>query len=212
MIRFTMRSRLWPIAGLALAGAQGGHLLAYQLQFGPAAQQVQSSGAHGYFPLIAKTTLGAVALTLLGALLLIGAARVVALGHRARIVKGPSFIDLVAALFTLQLALFGAQEVIEHLVAGLPPDSASHLLLWGMVGQLPVALIGASALRWLGTRVEAALVQLGSVTAAATPALLTVPYAIHSVAAPERAVVASHSARARIVKRGPPTSSNTASF
>ena len=207
-----MRSRLWPIAGLALAGAQGGHLLAYQLQFGTAAQQVESSGVHAYFPLIAKTSLGAAALVLIGALLLIGLARVVALGHRARILSGPSFINLLAALFTLQLALFAGQEVTEHLIAGLPPDSASHLLLWGMAGQLPVAVIGASALRWLGTRVEAALVELGSVTPVAVPVLLTVPVAVHHAPVAERALASSHAARAGVVKRGPPTSSSTASL
>ena len=99
-----------------------------------------------------------------------------------------------------------AQEMIEAAVAGLPAASASHLLLWGMLGQLPVAILGAAALRWLGTRVESAFAELGSIVPASAPLLLSSPVAVH-VFAPERAVALRHSARSSIVKRGPPSSS-----
>src|SRR5256885_215030 len=66
---------------------------------------------------------------------------------------GPSFVSVLATLFTLQLAWFMAQEVAEAVAAGLPLPGAENLLLWGMLGQLPVALAGATILVWLGRRV-----------------------------------------------------------
>jgi hypothetical protein len=71
-----MRNRIVAVLGVAIAGSQAGHLLAYQLRFGAAAQQVQSSGAHAYFPLLARTSLGIMAAVLLASLFLIGLARV----------------------------------------------------------------------------------------------------------------------------------------
>ena len=56
------RKKALAIVGLGALGSQAGHLLAYQLRFGAAAQQVQSSGAHSYFPLLAKTALGVAAI------------------------------------------------------------------------------------------------------------------------------------------------------
>jgi hypothetical protein len=60
-----MRKRILTVLGVAIAGSQAGHLLAYQLRFGATAQQVQSSGAHAYFPLLARTSLGIAAIVLL---------------------------------------------------------------------------------------------------------------------------------------------------
>ncbi|HXJ47835.1 MAG TPA: hypothetical protein VNF91_01585, partial [Candidatus Acidoferrum sp.] len=63
--------------------SQLGHLLVYQLRFGLGSQAVQSSGAHSYFPVFAKTSLGLVAGALLASLLVVGAARIAA-GVRGR--------------------------------------------------------------------------------------------------------------------------------
>ena len=52
------------VAAVGILGSQAGHLLTYQLLFGSAAQHLQSSGQHAYFPLLAKTALGAVAAVL----------------------------------------------------------------------------------------------------------------------------------------------------
>ena len=98
MIRLTMRSRFLAVAGVALAGAQAGHLLAYQLRFGPAAQQVQSTGAHAYFPVFVKSSLGAAALAVILGLLIVGVARAVSRAQRARKLTGPSFFNLLAVL------------------------------------------------------------------------------------------------------------------
>ena len=147
------------LLGLGLIGSQAGHLLAYELTFGHAAQQVQSAGAHSYFPTAAKTGFGLAALALLAVLLVIGAGRV-ATGRRIVPDSAPSLTRLVAALFTIQLACFAAQETIEALAGGGPAIPAPALLLVGTAGQLPVALVGALGLRWLGARLRPALAAL----------------------------------------------------
>ncbi len=207
MIQIAMPKRGLVVAGLAVAGAQAGHLLAYQLRFGADAFQVQSSGVHAYFPALLKTSLGAAALMLICALLIVSAASLLSQGRGLRRTSGPSFISLLAALFTAQLAWYIGQEVAETLVAGVVPDSASTLVLWGMVGQLPVALAGAAALRWLWTRVEEAASELASVARAALPVPAPAPVAVLAIHDSERAVLLAHAARATAVKRGPPFSS-----
>jgi hypothetical protein len=206
IIRKAMAKRAVAIAALAIAGAQAGHLLAYQLRFGANAFQVQSSGVHAYFPALVKTSLGALALTVMGALLLVAASRVVARGVAPRRISGPTFISLLATLFTIQLAWFIAQEVTESLAAGARIDSASNLLLWGMVGQLPVAVVGAAALRWLWTRVEAAASELASVTRVSLPAPVPAPLALLLVRDSDHALLLAHASRSTLAKRGPPSS------
>jgi hypothetical protein len=207
-----MARRAVAVAALAVAGAQAGHLLAYQLRFGPSTFQVLSSGVHTYFPALVKTSLGALALTVIGALLLVGASRLVGRGMTPLRVSGPTFMSLLATLFTIQLVWFLVQEVTESLVAGVPPDSASNLLLWGMVGQLPVALAGAAALRWFWTRVEAAASELASITHVSLPVPVPAPLAVLLVRDSERALLLAHAARSRAVKRGPPALSSTRAF
>ena len=140
--------------------AQGGHLLAYQLEFGAAAQTAQSQGAHAYFPLLAKSSLGVVATAVVVSLLLIGIARF--LPGRPVVItgNGPSFITLLSVLFTTQLFCFVAQETIESLAAGAAVPSVLNLVLVGSAGQLPIALVAALALKWLAVRVDAALLTL----------------------------------------------------
>lgn len=141
---------------MAALASQAGHLVAYQLRFGSAAQSVQSSGAHGYFPALVKSGIGIAALALIAALLVVGAARVSS-GRRLEIESAPSYLRLLAGLFTLQLALYSAQETVEAQIGGSSFSSASDLLLWGALGQLPVAAAAAVALRWLLARLRPAL-------------------------------------------------------
>jgi hypothetical protein len=202
-----MGRRALIVLGLAAAGAQAGHLLAYQARFGAAAQSIQSSGAHAYFPTAVKTSLGAVALVLMAALLLIGLARLVAAGVVTRGAAGPSYLSLLAVLFTAQLFLYSAQEVTEALIAGAPADSAPNLLLWGTLGQVPVAVIAATALRWLWTRVGAAAGELLSIARIQPPPMSPAPVAIRLFAGDDRALWLSHAAHSPCVKRGPPASS-----
>ena len=41
------------------------------------------------------------------------------------------------------------QETAEALLGGAHPSTAPTLILWGAVGQLPVAVVATVALRWL---------------------------------------------------------------
>lgn len=145
--------------GVGFAGAQAGHLLAYQLRFGTAAQQIQAGGAHAYFPAVAKTGLGAVSLVLLVTLLIVGAARF-ASGHRLEPASAPPYVRLLAVVYTVQLACFGVQETMEALAGGGHPISAPLLILWGTAGQLPVALVATLGLRWLSPRFSPAVARL----------------------------------------------------
>jgi hypothetical protein len=194
------------VVGLGLLGSQAGHLLAYQLRFGAAAQHVQSAGAHSYFPLLAKTALGIVAVGLLGALLVVGLARILG-GRRIETASRPSYIGLLARLFTIQLALFGIQEVVEATVAGATAASAADLLLWGTLGQLPIAALAALALGWLSARVESAVGAIReAVGATATFVPLRAPLAVAANAAAGCALLMSRMVGSSLAKRGPPSS------
>jgi hypothetical protein len=181
---------------MAVAGSQAGHLLAYELRFGTAAQQLQSTGAHAYFPTLARTLLGAVALALIASLFLVGFARL-ATGQRIDRQSTPSLLRLMAAMYTLQLALFVVQETVEG-------SSVGDLLLWGLLGQLPAALLGAVALRWLLATLGPAL---ASIAMGYEPAIklyaATVPVAWPTPAA---IVVLDDPAAGPITRRGPPPS------
>lgn len=183
--------------------SQLGHLLVYQLRFGLAAHAVQSSGAHSYFPVFAKTSLGLVAGALLASLLVIGAARIAAGGRgRSSAAGGPSYVSLLGALFTVQLVFFALQETAEAIAAGTAPATAPQLLLIGSVGQLPVAVLAALALKWLLVRFDSAVDEL---RASLRPVRMP-------VAPPEVAIslfthidlVLKSVAGASLAKRGPP--------
>src|SRR5260370_12938323 len=99
------RRNVFAVLGLGLLGSQAGHLLAYQVRFGAAAHQVQSSGAHAYFPLVAKTALGAAAAALIGALLLVGLAHILS-GRRITTASLPSSVSLLPGVFRIPLTAF----------------------------------------------------------------------------------------------------------
>src|SRR5260370_17967018 len=101
----TGRRMVLAVLGLGLLGSQAGHLLAYQIRFGASAQQIQSTGAHAYFPLVAKTALGAAAAALIGALLVVGLARILG-GRRIRSTTEPSYVSVLAFLFTIPPSAF----------------------------------------------------------------------------------------------------------
>ena len=166
--------RALAVLGIGIAGAQAGHLLAYELRFGVAAPALQSTGAHAYFPALAKTGVGLAALALLSSLLVVAAARIVA-GRRVQPGTSPSFVRQLAVLYTIQLACFAGQETAEALLGGTHASSAPLLILWGTAGQLPVAVAAALALRWLDLRLEPALAVL---RLGAAPAGRCVPVAI----------------------------------
>ena len=187
-------------AGVGVLGSQAGHLLAYELRFGGAAEQLQSTGVHAYFPAVAKTGLGLSSLALVAGLLVVGMARVVA----RRPIDGapaPSFVRLLAAIYTLQLALFAVQETAEAMLGGAPTGSAPLLLMWGAVGQLPVAVAASLAVRRLWVQVRPALAVLRIAPAYRR---LVQTFAFRSWP-PARGLVLSAQAFIHSYRRGPPS-------
>jgi hypothetical protein len=200
------RRQVLAVVGIGILGSQAGHLLAFQLIFGSAAQHLQSTGSHAYFPLVAKTALGAIAAAVLLGMFVIGLSRV--LSGRSGVARrsGLPFVQLVAALFTIQLACFITQEVVESMVSGTGSASAPSLLLWGTLGQLPIAAVAAIGLRWLWTRFEAAVEDLRAVlTAVRTPWIPAIVTA-QAWPAPNSALLRSQLVRSSPRRRGPPTS------
>ena len=201
-----MNKRTAATLGFALAGSQAGHLLSYQLHFGAAAQQVQSSGAHAYFPLLARTSLGIAATILLASLFLIGLARVLTRRSSVRAASTTTLMGLVAALFTIQLVCFAGQEIGEALIAQAPLASPADLLLWGALGQLPTAVLGAIVLGLILTRFEAAVDGIRSVIALRSPSPVPIALAIPVWTQTYGIFLLLGVAGASLRKRGPPPS------
>ena len=160
-----MKLRVIALIGMAAAAAQAGHLVTYELKFGVAAQSLQSSGVHAYFPILARTGLGIASAALIAGLIVVGMARV-ATGRRVVTEPAPPYLHLLARLFTLQLAIYSAQETVEALFGRTMFISASELLLWGAIGQLPVAAAAALALRWLFVRLRPAVAVIARIVRA----------------------------------------------
>jgi hypothetical protein len=193
------------VLGVGLLGSQAGHLLAYQLRFGAGAQQLQSSGAHAYFPSTVRAAVGMAAALVLAALFVIGLARVLG-GRPVQPGSAPAYLRLVAVLYSIQLASFAAQEVGEAVVAGLPVDSATHLLLWGTLGQLPVALVVAAGLRWLLARFDDAVTRIRFVPSSVRRNIAPVAIAISAWRRLDADLLLEPMAGASLAKRGPPSS------
>lgn len=66
-------------------------------------------------------------------------------------------LDAAAFLFVLQFAVFLAQETAEAAWAGFSRPGLADLMLWGSVGQVPVAIVAGAALSWLSMHFEAAV-------------------------------------------------------
>ncbi len=90
------------------------------------------------------------------------------------------------------------------MAAGTAIATAPHLLLMGTVGQLPVALVAALALKWLLVRFESALAELH-----VAPPSVRMPMAAAAVAIPAWShfdLALRPIAGASLAKRGPPSS------
>lgn len=193
------------VLGFGLIGSQAGHLLAYQVRFGAAAQQLQTSGAHTYFPGLVRTTLGVAAALILAGMFTIGLARILS-GRPIRTSSAPDYLRLVAVLYTVQLAWFAGQEVGESLIAGTRVDSVANFLLWGTLGQLPVAVVAAAGLRWLMTRLGSAIDEI-HIALAGTPWRVSWLGVGHSFWRHlNRDLILLSPAGASLAKRGPPSS------
>jgi hypothetical protein len=74
--------------------------------------------------------------------------------------SAPPFVPMLAAMYTIQLLCFTVQETAEALAGGGRATPLVDLLLLGALGQLPVALVTALAVRWLLARVRPAIATL----------------------------------------------------
>lgn len=136
--------------GFALPLEQLGHALASVLNRGSV---LEPGAAHSY---LAGTVEAAATITG-GALL--AALIPVALARRAhgRMPRGSAwpFLLLLLGLASIQLELFLAQELAEG-------GRSLDIVVRGLEGQLPVALVGALVLHWLSARVGPALAALSA--------------------------------------------------
>ncbi|HXJ48884.1 MAG TPA: hypothetical protein VNF91_06925, partial [Candidatus Acidoferrum sp.] len=115
---------------------------------------------------------------------------------------GPSYMSLLGALFTVQLVFFALQETAEAIAAGTALATAPQLLLIGSVGQLPVALLAALALKWLLVRFDSAVAEL---RVALRPVRMPVaPPAVVISLVTHIDLVLKSAAGASLAKRGPP--------
>lgn len=197
--------RTWLAVAVGVLGSQAGHLVAYQVQFGAAAQQLQSSGAHAYFTGVVRTSLGVAATIALGGMFVIGLARILA-GRPVRHGAEPHYLQLVAVLYTVQLAVFASQEVGESLLAGVAVASPAHLLLWGTLGQLPVAVIAAAGLHWLLIRLDSAIAEIRISLAAAPRQLAWAAIVVALWGHATKKLILRSVVGAALAKRGPPSS------
>lgn len=194
------------LLGFGVVLSQLGHLLVYQLQFGSAAQTIQSTGAHAYFPAMVKTSAGLAAAVLLTSLLVIGASKILARGSLAAAASSPSFVRLLALLFTVQMVCFALQETLESLAANMAVASAPHILLLGAVGQLPVAILGALALKWLLLRFESAVTAIRIALSSVLTSTPPVTVAVSPLCQLDHDLVLNPAAGPSLAKRGPPFS------
>jgi hypothetical protein len=146
-------------AVLSVPLSQLGHLVAYLLRYGPSAWSQQTVGVHAYFPSVAKTSATALGVVALGALAVVGVARLVE-GVRSPGGRRPSrapLLTLLAVLLPLQLAIFTTQETTEAVLAGHLHGFGDVPLLWGLAGQAPVACLAALFLAWASIAIDEAI-------------------------------------------------------
>lgn len=140
--------RVLLVGALAIPSAELGHVVAYGFR-------VPSTGAHQYLPAEVHLAGALLAAGLLAALAVITLARLLA-GSPARS-RPWSFALLFCGLLAAQASMFLVQEGLESgSLPGLTTIAAA------LLGQQPVALLGALGLRWLSARLGPALEALAA--------------------------------------------------
>ena len=203
-----IRARALQLSAVAIAGSQAGHLVSYQARFGGAALPLERAGVHAYLLPTLTWLGGAIGAAALAGLLLIAWARLAAgrrLGMRRS--AGSRALDLLPVLFVAQLAIYAGQETAEALAAGTAQPAVVELLLWGALGQLPVACVAAVALAWISTRLEGALEAVDVRLARLLPDLVAPPSLLPASRADRPGRALAWCAPAALVKRGPPARS-----
>jgi hypothetical protein len=156
---------LFLAAILGLLLSQPGHALTYLLRYGVHGLALQTQGVHGYFPTVMKLSWVLIGLLAVVGLLILSAGRL-ALGHalaRQRLAGvGPGRLFLVLAV--VQLNFYFAQEALEAGAVGRSLDLQGYfgILGWGLLGQLPLAILAAFSLSWLSSPLQTAIAVLRS--------------------------------------------------
>jgi hypothetical protein len=194
---------------VVLAASQAGHLLALELKQGPRGLGAPGAGTHAYVPALTSLAMGAAGALVLVGLLVVAWAGVAAAGYRqaAERPRRLPLVDLAAALFVAQLAIFLLQETVEMAIAGQALPSVGDLLLWGCLGQLPAALAAALALSRLGARLDAAVVVLAAW--AGRPLVVTAVAPAACLRSSARPAVRPAPVAGSVCQRGPPARSSS---
>lgn len=142
---------------LGLVLSQPGHVLAYVAHYGLPGFMRSFGGIHAYLPVLLQLTTGGLGLALLLGLLVLGVGRLAlgrALGRRAE--PGLSLLHLFLVAGAVQVDVYVIQETVEAMLGGSLLDGrvVVSMLLWGVAGQLPLALLAAFAVRWLWVRLR----------------------------------------------------------
>jgi hypothetical protein len=168
MDRQDPRTRARYLFAAALLGAllsQPGHLVGYLGHYGWRGLAIEGQGVHGYFPSLLSTSIALLGGIALAALLGVAAARLVigrALGRRRA--RGVPFTQLLLVLLLIQLNLYAVQEMLELEAVGraLTPAGLAGIAAWGLVGQVPPAILAAVALALLSSPLLAVFAALRS--------------------------------------------------
>jgi hypothetical protein len=191
-----------------LAASQAGHLLAWQLRHGPAALTALRAGVHGYVPAITTIAFGLAGTAVLAALWMVALARILRFetvhGRGPRRLRRTPALDMAAFFFTLQLAIYVVQETAEAAWVGYPRPSFADVLLWGSVGQLPIALVAGVALSWLSVRLEVAVAELRTGIRALPLSSLPALPVVRLWAPPDRVMLPIEVLGGAFTVRGPP--------
>jgi hypothetical protein len=194
---------------LGLLLSQPGHAVAYFLQYGPRSLALETHGVHSYFPSVLGLSAAFIGAGAVGALLLLALARLlVGRALALRRGRGVSFLALFAVLALVQVDVYVGQEALE---AGAVGEHFSALTMlgilgWGLLGQVPLAALAATALYWLSSPLRAALQALGSPFSRVLRLGFIVDAArvVLSAGEPSRQIALAQAFPSAFRKRGPP--------
>jgi hypothetical protein len=212
-MRSSIRGAWGWVPAAALLGvplSQLGHALVYLCRFGAAGLRFETEGVHGYFPQLLGLSAGVVGAAVLTCLVLGGLGRIAAgRGMGMRPLGGQRPSTLLVAAASVQLAVYVIQETVESAFAGGPLQFGwlVSMLAWGLVGQLPIALLAAVGLAWLSIRFDAGIARFRSLWQACD-AWLPSPPLVTDDRRPAPGPVArpTRVAPAILPERGPPLS------
>jgi hypothetical protein len=198
------------MVGLGFPLSQVGHLIAYLARYGRSGLVLEATGVHAYFPELLRSAACLLGIAILATLLLLAGSRL-AIGRwlGGQLSAGEPLGPLVLVAAVVQMDLYTAQETVETLVSAQSYTFGTLALIlgWGLVGQLPVALAGAVAVRWLSLRLDVLTDELRNLwqeCVAVLRRLLDESRRIQLVATGHDAPALATEAYPALAERGPP--------